>query len=280
MNLGFKGRFKVVVEEPDGSSKDYGWQDNLITDIGLDALANPYQDLRLICTLGSSDTPASPSDIGCHIGISQGVYRNAIVESRGINAEGYMSNTHKYTFNAGQIMDGFVREICVGWGMDYTSAFSRMVLAEEIPVTTNSIMHVEHELRVYPATGTTVATVNGLTTATSCINETDTTVWFVPNTGVNLNGVYVHVIDGNNTSLVVLQTVESNVAYIANSHYKDFEIGIGPTYFASEDIASIYLGTYNGFLGFQKMEFNPHISKLGNQSIRFNFRFSWGRYGN
>ena len=44
INIGYKGRFNVVVKNADGSVKqDYGWQDNLITDEGLNLLSYVVQ---------------------------------------------------------------------------------------------------------------------------------------------------------------------------------------------------------------------------------------------
>ena len=40
IDVGYKGRFNVVVRNADGSVKqDYGWQDNLITDEGMKLLS-------------------------------------------------------------------------------------------------------------------------------------------------------------------------------------------------------------------------------------------------
>ena len=44
INVGYKGRFNVVVRNADGSVKqDYGWQDNLITDEGMNLLSYVVQ---------------------------------------------------------------------------------------------------------------------------------------------------------------------------------------------------------------------------------------------
>ena len=44
INVGYKGRFNIVVKNADGSVKqDYGWQDNLITDEGMNLLSYVVQ---------------------------------------------------------------------------------------------------------------------------------------------------------------------------------------------------------------------------------------------
>lgn len=166
---GVAGRFKLVAVRPDGSTRELApWQDNLITNTGLDYLAgwsttvdNSNNDSMIgYLVVGTGSTPPAPTDTALANRLAINNSDIAIQGSGTTTAPYYAWFRRTFVFNAGVAAGnltelGLTQRPGTGTGISKTFLFSRALIKNSsgdpitVTVLPDEILQVTYELRVY-----------------------------------------------------------------------------------------------------------------------------------
>lgn len=300
-------RFKLIVKKENGVvCKETPWFDNLVLDTGLNAMGNPATNnlISHICVGSGNSTP----------NISQTVLDNPIARTNTTNgADQVGANTvtmpyfyycrRNFRFSVGAAA-GNLSEIGLG---DYLGdLFNRTLIKDSngnpatITVLSDEVLDVLVELRVYPALNFsgTFNLLNKLGNIVSTHTYTGNAIIYVPAITWGLMPVSV------DSPLLFAKIIQNSVSPSDVSYPNDggaIQKGMTQTRPNSRTLAVSFLLDLNdgnewshkgfiarignllsrndsiGLIGY-KWDINPPIPKNANQTLRYSFELSWGRY--
>lgn len=145
------GRYRFEVNHPDGSQTMSPWHDNLITNIGLEAIGEEKEVFRY-CMVGAGNTAPANGNATLQLQLASMDFHTVanpnVLMSEGIETDeprfGWARRS--YPFAQGSV-DGNVAEVGVGW--NGTNTFSRSLVTPAVSVTPIDQLTVVYELRVY-----------------------------------------------------------------------------------------------------------------------------------
>lgn len=292
INIGVKGRYRILKKRDGIVTHDTGWFDNLITNQGMDYLTTGALYLSA-CQVGSSSAAPQFTDIALGSRIA-GVTGSPVVTTIDSTSR-YAVHQKTYTFSAGTAT-GNISEVGVGTAVTGNVLFSRALILDSFGVpTTITVLADEdlvviYELYVKQPTGDFTATVSGksVTIRACLVNSTSPARgWgmtggngeaFVAGTSNSLHAMHsgaIGAITGQPTgapqyatgSNIITEaytpgswTRVSNLRWLpaqANDTWLSASWRFGPT--------------------FWQAEFDPGITKTNTQSLRIKVRLTWSR---
>ena len=154
----FKGRYRLVVNEGTEREVDTGWFDNIVTDIGLDRLAQATAaQVFNFSSIGTGTAAASASDTSLVAFVADS--SNIVVDSQSNlgspNYEGHMQ-VH-YTYAQGAVV-GNMAEVGLGWASGGGSLWSRARIEYNGTPTTLTLISLDQLTVYYELTCTPVIT--------------------------------------------------------------------------------------------------------------------------
>lgn len=265
------------------------WFPNLITDIGLNAMAT-YEFLAAFY-VGTGSTPPANSDAQMGNGIAY-TYENT-ASTGGAVQTGTVYFWRRITKRFAQgAAAGNLTEVGTGWGYTISgngTLFSRTLIKDgngnpvSIVVLPSEYLDVTYEFRVYPPAADTTfsVTISGVT-HTCVIKPAFITEWGIgPIRYVNSGRHYVYTgpvgaISGAPSGTSVSYDVPTDVAYSNNSLVRNgtanFSLTTGNL---SGGIRSIVFECNGG--GKWQCQFDPPIAKTSSKLLTLNLRVSWAR---
>ncbi|QOI69546.1 tail fiber protein [Xanthomonas phage Xaa_vB_phi31] len=177
ITLGAKGRFKVQVLRADGSVRlDRPWQDNLITNFGMDYMTGRYRDtigsseFMYYCRVGTGTSTPAVGDVqlGNQIGVRDWTSQNNPAPVAAA-AEPYASAIRVYAFNRGAVV-GNLTELGLSMQQTGSNLCTRALFLDAngqpvtIVVAADEQLIVTYEVRMYIPTTPTTSTVTDPTT--------------------------------------------------------------------------------------------------------------------
>lgn len=341
LKVGVRGRFRLDAIDPDGNVRELApWQDNLVTDIGLNALAgwvtgSPGQtgdpdfnynssSLTQYCFVGSGSTPPTFGDTAPGAFVARAPRGNTITKSSSTSAPWYTGGIAVYQFAVGAAA-GNLSEVGLDNGQTGSSQgykywmFSRALIknAAGDPITVTvlptEILQVSYETRTYLDTdsikefkvmdGTTEITVrmrphnlpNPATTAhfvnpDSSGYHTRFTdyAWGVafisgsPRAPTDLPAVSNTNPTGWYGGTTVSQTTGQTFGPIkrawgtwSRGWFQTLGVNTSPAALTNVNAFMTY-SSANGF--FFNGTFSPGLNKSADETLRFEWEVTWGRY--
>lgn len=300
MRLGIEGRFRLRVYRADGTftGKDTGWIHNLITDQGLDALAQ-QADVMVWFHVGTSSATPAVTDtwLGAHLASSD----TSISDINGVVSTTYGYRRKTVRFDVGAAT-GNISECAVGWSATTGTAFMHELTRDgggsptTITVLSNEYLEFTYELRYNIPAGDFTGTgfigadeYNYTMRAASCTN----TYWWSSRIGklittdvsVNLHYAYTGNI-GAITTVPSGQSGTSTVSITVDTYnpgdlHRDFTISADTTQWnvAGGLIRSLTFGcTANrAQTQFAKVSDGTAIPKSGANTLTMSYKVSWAR---
>lgn len=166
-------------------TKDTGWFKNLITDQGLDAIAQ-QTDVMTHFHVGTSNTAPTISDTWLNAFVATTTTSRSDINGCTGSSPYYGYRRKTQRFDEGDAT-GNIQECAVGWSASTGTAFSHALIQDpggspkSITVLSNEYLDFTYELRYYPptsdATGTCVIDGNSYNYQTRALNVTSTTFW-------------------------------------------------------------------------------------------------------
>ncbi|UYA98878.1 hypothetical protein IVIADoCa7_52 [Xanthomonas phage vB_Xar_IVIA-DoCa7] len=341
LKVGVRGRFRLDVIDPDGNVRELApWQDNLITDIGLNVLAGwvtgspgqpgdpdfnyNSQSCTQYCFVGSGSTPPTVGDTQPGAFIARATRGDSIVKASSTTAPWYTGGIAVYQFAVGAAA-GNLSEVGLDNGNTTTSQgykywmFSRALIknAAGDPITVTvlptEILQVSYETRTYLDTdalkefkvmdGTTEITVrmrpHGLpdsSTTARFVNPDSSGyhtrftdyAWGVamvrnsPRAATDLAPVNNSNPTGWYGGTLISQTVGQTFGPIerawgtwSRGWYQQLGVNTDPA--ALTGINAFF--TYGGAHGlYFNGTFSPGLNKSADETLRFEWEVTWGRY--
>ncbi len=283
------------------------WQNNLITDVGMDALgdagsSNPRSLSSLISNLAVGSGSATPAVTDTALGaqVAQVGATSAVNDGTTV-APFYAYSRRQFQFPAGTAA-GVLSEL----GAMCTNATGQYLLTTRalikdssgnptsITVLADEILVVTYELRMYveQTPVVTTATIKGVSTTVTCkpiglgragsLNGAAGVVWsdylwgcyyFTGGTGDGTGAVTDQYPPGTNVNYSELQI--QNPAYIPGTYYRDCVCRMSINNVPGAPITAA-MGL-NAVASFQ-VGFNPGVTKTGSETASLRMRLSWSRY--
>lgn len=159
--VGFAGRYRIQVRRHGLPHYDSGWFDNLITDVGLEAMGGALPVARY-CVVGTGNTEPVFATVNLDAPTDIVDFATSLLstESRGIVTTGarYGWSRQTYGFPQGAVL-GNIAEVGVGWtnALD-TPLYSRSLISPAITLISIDQLSVTYELRMYLPTVDVVGT--------------------------------------------------------------------------------------------------------------------------
>jgi hypothetical protein len=300
MNVGIEGYFRLKVFKADGTftGKDTGWCHNLITNIGMDALATQIDvmDWYHVGT-GSTDPAYTDTWLTQFTASSNDVINNVT----GVVGTSYGYRRQTIRFDVGTAT-GNLSECACGWSSTTGTAFMRELIrdgagvAKTITVLADEFLEFTYELRYYIPAGdfTGVGSIgtdsfNFTMRAASCTS----TYWWADRIGLQIKpdtGAFYHY--AYTGSIGTIDTVPSGQSgdyttsitvnsYNPGDHYRTFNYQADTTEWnvAGGYIKSVTAGcTANRWqCEFSHTSTGLGIAKSGANTLVLSFRISWSR---
>lgn len=281
--LGLKGRYKMQVSKNGIITRETGWFDNLITDLGLNTVAT--DDFMRYCLVGSSNTAPQNSDtaLGTLIAaVDNGAYSVSLDTT---NRYGIYRKT--FTFSNGSAA-GNISEVGVGHGNTGTVLFSRALVLDAqgnpttITVQSDEDLVVVYELWVKQPTGDFTDTVNGknITIRAANVGSTDAANGWGGGTIRMIPHSLTYAYDGSIGAITSLPSGNSSpnnsyttAPYVADSHERSADATFG-TGAANFDIKSF---SWRFGPSLWQMEMDTPITKNSLQTFKFGMGVRWAR---
>lgn len=299
LETGVQGFYKLQRVGPDGDVRqDTGWFPNLITDSGMDYLADNSSWLAR-CYVGSSATPPSVGDTSIISPIADTNTYSSALESKGKqhSVDPYYSYRIKaYEFPVGSAT-GNIAEVAVG--PNTGNVFSRSLVKDgsgnptTITVLSDEILRVIYEVRLYlpmdDVTGTVDINGTSHAWASRAAGISFAQYWAMQFYGADLepytstSGTYRPIIySGSIGSVTQMPTGTSQS--MTGSHSSDpylsgsFERSV--TYVASPSdgsVTSIGAMRYTASFAAYQIGFTPEIPKSDTERFTIKVKHSWAR---
>lgn len=300
MKLGIEGYFRLRVFKADGTftGKDTGWMHNLITDQGLDALAQ-QADVMTHFHVGTSS--AAPAVTDTWLGAHQATTTTLVSDVNGVVSTTYGYRRVTRRFDVGQAT-GNMSECAVGWSATTGTAFMHELIRDgggspiSITVLADEYLEFTYELRYNIPAGDFTGTgfidaveYNYTMRAASCTS----TYWWssrigkliTVDTGINLHYAYTGNIgaittvpsgqSGNATASITVDT------YNPGDLHRDFVVSADTTQWNVSGglIRSLTFGcTANRWQAeFAKVSDGTRIPKSGAGTLSMSYKVSWAR---
>lgn len=306
MQLKAKGFFRLQTFQDGRCTKDTGFFENLITNLGLDLIGNstyvgsfsiPFINTK--CSVGTGNTPPTFSDtqLTSFLAQSPGNIEGAQNNSYTAGPPTYWSQIWTYTFPTGSAA-GNLSEVGVGVpGTLQPNLFSHALIVDgsgnptTITVTSSEVLVVTYELRLYPDTtdNSYSFSLNGTITESGIYRPgsisavpnfardvsnrgTGSTIFFLcngaiqPITGFPANFEFAGT-GRTGTSL-------STNSYIAGTYFRQYTATFGTTA-ARGTIITLALTTN---LGAWQFSVSPSIAFTTGFSLQVSFSISWTRF--
>lgn len=151
------GKFKIVATRPDGTQRVLAdWFDNMILDIGLNALMTTT-GIMSQCRVGSGNTAPAAGQQALVTQIASTGTVTASASGNATSAPYYGWFRYTYRFAAG-VAAGSIAEVGIGWAASGNTLFSRALVRNSngdpivLTVLSDEVLDVTYELRVYAPT--------------------------------------------------------------------------------------------------------------------------------
>lgn len=300
MRFGVEGYFRLRVFKADGTftGKDTGWMHNLITDQGLDALAQ-QADVMTHFHVGTSS--AAPAFTDTWLGAHQATTTTLVSDTNGIVGTSYGWRRVTRRFAVGQAT-GNMSECAVGWSATTGTAFMHELTRDgggspiSITVLADEYLELTYELRYnipagdFTGSGNIDAVAYNYTArAASC----SSTYWWSSRIGnqitVDLLSNTHYAYTGNIGAITTVPSGQSGTAtvsitvdtYNPGDLHRDFTISADTTQWnvAGGIIRSLTFGcTANRMQAqFAKVSDATGIPKSGAGTLTMGYKVSWAR---
>lgn len=295
-HIGVAGRYTILATSPNGEQRVLAdWFDNLITDAGLNALANTTVGLLFnFCRLGSGTAAPANSDTALGAQLGYAAAQSVVVGANTI-APVYKYARYTYRFSPGTVV-GNISELGVSLSID-SALFSRALIKDgsgaptTIAVLADETLDVLYEVRFYQPTTDWVGTVvldgnvyNVTMRAAFNTNAPSLNTTIFPNSLISYSAfetLGATSVGAQPTGGGTSQTgVPTFLPYVTGSFARDFEF--------SATLDQLNMGTNPGGTGIKAAEligsiaywqvkFVPPIPKDATKVLTLRFRLSWGR---
>lgn len=298
-----RARWRVFNANTGQCTKDTGWINNLITDQGLDAIAQ-QADVMTHFTVGTSST--EPQETDTWVGAFVATSSNSINDINGVSGVvphyGYRRKTIRFGVGAAA---GNLSEGAIGWSATTGTAFSHLLIRDSegdpttITVLADEYLEFTYELRYIAPTvdQTGVVAISGINyNFTARALGVTSTAWWSDAIGKlftfdasseanhrsysgNIAAITASVPGGSvgtpGTTSVTVQ------AYIAGTYRRDFTVSASPSQWnvAGGVVRSLVLGcnSTRWQAEFAKVSDGTGIGKTSGNSLSMNWRVSWAR---
>lgn len=297
LKVGICGRFKIEAVRPDGTKRLLApWQDNLLTDSGMDSIGSGALSI-LECHVGSGSAVPTFADtaLQTEVGVTSAIVGGSTTATS--SSPYYTAEVRTFRFPTG-VAAGNLSE----FGMGATSGplISRALIKDSfgnpttITVLSSEQLDVTYEFRRYQteADWTGSVTIGGVpyavivrpafinTVGTGVVNGVGQTWVFNPG-GLQMLGDVTGlgiITDGPNPASGSSGSIPaiSSAPYVSGTYHRD------TTYFADIADGNMPYGAnwMLASLGVAKWQvgFVPNIPKDGTKTLLLVFRFSWARH--
>ena len=305
LKSGVSGRFMVSVAKADADGNEIPgtrrtvapWQDNLITNTGMDFIGgagtNPYSFVAA-CSVGSGATAPAFTDVALQARIATTQTVNATTWGFTTSAPFYTWFRREFQFSAGAAA-GVLSEVGLT-GNAGTPAYTRALIKDSggspttITVLSDELLIVTYERRVYAYTDdiTATVTIKGVSTAiTIRPSQIGTSSGMSPQGSVLWSdlwsGGYWYTGGsgaGSSTGKPsgtenYPSTSKTDHAYVNGTYYREQSMNLSIT-----DLAGLNI---NGFVGRNacinyQIGFVPSVAKTDSETVALRLRMSWARY--
>ena len=311
IKIKFKGRYRCVLNEGTDREVDTGWFDNIVTDAGLDRVAQTTSPSTFVYgSIGTGTAAASASDTSLQAFVAEKL-GNTFDSQSNLGPTNYESTCQfHYVYAQGDVV-GNMAEVGVGWGASSIGIWSRArILDGSGNPTTLTVLSID-QLTVYYEL--TCANPTADITGTVSISGTPYAYTGRMASAASFMGALYNIVATANGGLVWGQIIggggsgassvaksyegsstlgaitgepsgtsetsgSSNVAsYTAGHFYRDSTLTLSP----SEGIFSGGIGcillNYLGATAQFQYQFTPPIPKNNTETLTLTARFSWGR---
>lgn len=305
VNIKVMGLYKILATRTVNGKKTTriaaDWFPNLITNLGLDKMANTVNWLAY-CHVGSGNTTPQYTDTSLVALIAASNTRQVIEHGTDNTGTYYTWNRYTYRFAEGTAA-GNLSEVGVGSADTGAVLFSRALILDEleapttITILSDETLDVVYEVRFYPKiidstgqvifTGNIGGTYDWTMRSAGCGSTTYWRLYNATNSGVAMNNyhnaatpVYT-VLDGAIGAITAFPSGDNSVVEKAVSTYVVGEYKLTHTLTAGLS-AGNFAGGIKSFrfstgCGNLQGEFTPTIPKTANDILSFNIEYSWGR---
>lgn len=295
MKIGSRGEYTIYVTKSDGSIKQKLHFPNLITNIGLEQMAN-NNDWLLYCRVGSGSSAPEYTDTQLVNQIASFGPHSAVSDFTQTTPPYRTHSFKRYTFPVGTVT-GNISEIGVGWGATGNTLFSRALILDSlgnptsITVLSDESLVVEYRHYYYlpdsdwtgevTLTGNIGGVYDIIGRAANALDDRNNSARYAQtNTGsVGIGGTTAGV------SINDIAAVTSSPGNLTGSGVGRSAVVIGPTTVrhtmvvpptvGNSGIRSVLIQMGNSAFQYQ---FDPPIPKTSDDTVTLNFDLSWGRY--
>jgi hypothetical protein len=162
------GQYRLIARRPDGTVRDSGWFDNVITNAGLNRLGTHSDDYNTtiinFISVGTGNATPAITDTTLQTKVA---HTNAVASGGGYTflqtSPYHITYEHPRSFPQGSVV-GNLAEVGAGW--DGTTLFSRALVKDgsgnptTFPVTAIDQLDVYYKFRLYPPLGDTNFSIN------------------------------------------------------------------------------------------------------------------------
>lgn len=292
IEIGVKGRYKVLKKRDGKVTFDSGWFKNLITNQGMDFLSNGSLYLGA-CQVGSSSATPAFTDVALGSRIAGS---NTASSSFSVNTtERYAIQQRTFTFFAGTAT-GNISEVGVGTSTTGSTLFSRALVLDSggspttVTVLADEDLVIVYQLWMKQPTGDYPVTVSGqtITVRAALVNSASAARgWAAGQTAgeqlaapTNNNTHAVHsgaigAITGEpaGTPAYASATSITSEAYVPGSWTRVSNL----RWLASEANGTWLSASWRFGPTFWQASFSPGITKTSVQSLRIKVRLTWSR---
>lgn len=296
LKVGLRGRFKIEAVRPDGTRRLLApWQDNLITDSGMDSVGSGRLNIQK-CHVGSGSTPPTFADTALQTEVAVTTTGISTTTSASSSSPYYTATTLTFRFATG-VAAGNLSEL----GMGDTSGplFSRALIKDSfgspttITVLSDEQLDVSYEFRRYQTdtdwTGTVVISAVSyavivraayITAVSAFVVNSFFEAWTFTPSNLDMFSAATDIgsITTGPASSGFSGQVRFNhsIAYTPGTYYRD------TVYFADLGDGNMPYGA-NFMLASQgvaqwQVKFTPDIPKDGTKTLTLTFRLAWARY--
>lgn len=307
-----KGEYKLRVLNADRSVKhETEWFDNLITNGGLDRLAQGQ--IGQYCRIGTGNTAPANTDTQL---VSQSAFTSTIAAGAAYANAGSptyaATRTEIYEFALGAVV-GNMAEVGIGWTTTGSGLFSRALIVDgggtptTITVLITEILQVVYRLTIYQATADVSAVVDISGTSTTIVLRPAliASAWnFSPQRGSisyftstlfagNAYGSYSWVSTSTTLGAItasgpvggttgIVGTSGAWLTYTPGNYYRDYSVNwlIGEGNIAGGIATAVFRwadGNISGDIAWQ-MSFSPAVAKDATKTFALVVRHTWARH--
>lgn len=284
------GRFKFEAISSNGSVRNLGEFDNLITDIGLTRMG-ANSDYLNFCRVGSGSATPQFTDTSL---VSQvaGVGTPVVTDGVAPVPPYHVWAQRVFTFVAG-VAAGNLSEVGVGWSASGTTLFSRALILDAsdnpttITIQPDEVLRVTYVHKYFPnttdSTGNVTLTGNLAGTYSYIARPANVTTlndWYAARsqTSSTLSGSNFFY-GGDIGSITSIPTgARSEVSYtsaITSPLTAEFTLTAGAD--AANFAGGVKSYLVRAGIGTYQVGFTPAIPKLNDEELQLKFKFSWGR---